>query len=125
MAVRRWCWPTGWKVRAEVAVADVAHTVNHHRARATFGTVTRDRAQAIADQAAAAAGQHGVVSHRDGSPGPGTVFRLPGRGLVWADGRQLLLTSEVFAAAVAELETGVCLAPVSLRDVIATVASVS
>lgn len=45
---------------AEVAVADVAHTVNHHRARqATFGTVVaRDRAQAIAGLRALAAGQH-------------------------------------------------------------------
>ncbi|CKX44375.1 phenolpthiocerol synthesis type-I polyketide synthase PPSB [Mycobacterium tuberculosis] len=111
---------------AEVAVADVAHTVNHHRARqATFGTVVaRDRAQAIAGLRALAAGQHapGVVSHQDGSPGPGTVFVYSGRGSQWAGmGRQLLADEPAFAAAVAELEpVFVEQAGFSLRDVIAT-----
>ncbi|WP_079097598.1 phthiocerol type I polyketide synthase PpsB [Mycobacterium tuberculosis] len=110
---------------AEVAVADVAHTVNHHRARqATFGTVVaRDRAQAIAGLRALAAGQHapGVVSHQDGSPGPGTVFVYSGRGSQWAGmGRQLLADEPAFAAAVAELEpVFVEQAGFSLRDVIA------
>ncbi|WP_230865929.1 phthiocerol type I polyketide synthase PpsB [Mycobacterium canetti] len=111
---------------AEVAVADVAHTVNHHRARqATFGTVVaRDRAQAIAGLRALAAGQHapGVVSHQDGSPGPGTVFVYSGRGSQWAGmGRQLLADEPAFAAAVAELEpVFIEQAGFSLRDVIAT-----
>ncbi|MEQ0746178.1 phthiocerol type I polyketide synthase PpsB [Mycobacterium tuberculosis] len=111
---------------AEVAVADVAHTVNHHRARqATFGTVVaRDRAQAIAGLRALAAGQHapGVGSHQDGSPGPGTVFVYSGRGSQWAGmGRQLLADEPAFAAAVAELEpVFVEQAGFSLRDVIAT-----
>ncbi|QOM81454.1 phthiocerol type I polyketide synthase PpsB [Mycobacterium tuberculosis] len=111
---------------AEVAVADVAHTVNHHRARqATFGTVVaRDRAQAIAGLRALAADQHapGVVSHQDGSPGPGTVFVYSGRGSQWAGmGRQLLADEPAFAAAVAELEpVFVEQAGFSLRDVIAT-----
>ncbi|KBU97549.1 phthiocerol type I polyketide synthase PpsB [Mycobacterium tuberculosis] len=111
---------------AEVALADVAHTVNHHRARqATFGTVVaRDRAQAIAGLRALAAGQHapGVVSHQDGSPGPGTVFVYSGRGSQWAGmGRQLLADEPAFAAAVAELEpVFVEQAGFSLRDVIAT-----
>ncbi|KAL26456.1 phthiocerol type I polyketide synthase PpsB [Mycobacterium tuberculosis] len=111
---------------AEVAVADVAHTVNHHRARqATFGTVVaRDRAQAIAGLRALAAGQHapGVVSLQDGSPGPGTVFVYSGRGSQWAGmGRQLLADEPAFAAAVAELEpVFVEQAGFSLRDVIAT-----
>ncbi len=111
---------------AEVAVADVAHTVNHHRARqATFGTVVaRDRAQAIAGLRALAAGQHapGVVSHQDGSPGPGTIFVYSGRGSQWAGmGRQLLADEPAFAAAVAELEpVFVEQAGFSLRDVIAT-----
>ncbi|WP_461668230.1 phthiocerol type I polyketide synthase PpsB [Mycobacterium tuberculosis] len=111
---------------AEVTVADVAHTVNHHRARqATFGTVVaRDRAQAIAGLRALAAGQHapGVVSHQDGSPGPGTVFVYSGRGSQWAGmGRQLLADEPAFAAAVAELEpVFVEQAGFSLRDVIAT-----
>ncbi len=110
---------------AEVAVADVAHTVNHHRARqATFGTVVaRDRAQAIAGLRALAAGQHapGVVSHQDGSPGPGTVFVYSGRGSQWAGmGRQLLADEPAFAAAVAELEpVFVEQAGFSLRDVLA------
>ncbi|WP_078728853.1 phthiocerol type I polyketide synthase PpsB [Mycobacterium tuberculosis] len=110
---------------AEVAVADVAHTVNHHRARqATFGTVVaRDRAQAIAGLRALAAGQHapGVVSHQDGSPGPGTVFVYSGRGSQWAGmGRQLLADEPAFAAAVAELEpVFVEQAGFSLHDVLA------
>ncbi|WP_243460453.1 phthiocerol type I polyketide synthase PpsB [Mycobacterium canetti] len=111
---------------AEVAVADVAHTVNHHRARqATFGTVVaRDRAQAIAGLRALAAGQHapGVVNPAEGSPGPGTVFVYSGRGSQWAGmGRQLLADEPAFAAAVAELEpVFVEQAGFSLRDVIAT-----
>ncbi|BCI89797.1 hypothetical protein NIIDMKKI_50030 [Mycobacterium kansasii] len=45
---------------AAVALADVAHTVNHHRARhAKHGiVVARQRAQAVAGLRALAAGQH-------------------------------------------------------------------
>src|SRR5262249_47055349 len=94
---------------AEVALADVAHTVNHHRSRqAKFGTVVaRDRAQAVAGLRALATGQQapGVVGPQDGSPGPGIVFVYSGRGSQWAGmGRQLLADEPAFAAAVAELE---------------------
>ncbi len=110
---------------AEVALADVAHTVNHHRSRqAKFGTVVaRDRAQAVAGLRALAAGQHapGVVAPQDGSPEPGTVFVYSGRGSQWAGmGRQLLADEPAFAAAVAELEpVFVEQAGFSLHDVLA------
>ena len=111
---------------ARVALADVAHTVNHHRSRqARFGTVVaRDRAQAVSGLRALAAGEQapGVVGPRDGSPGPGTVFVYSGRGSQWAGmGRQLLADEPAFAAAVAELEP-VFLeqAGFSLRDVLAS-----
>ena len=110
---------------AEVALADVAHTVNHHRARhAKFGTVVaRERAQAVAGLRALAADQHapGVVGPQDGSPGPGTVFVYSGRGSQWAGmGRQLLADEPAFAAAVAELEpVFVEQAGFSLHEVIA------
>ncbi|WP_163662802.1 type I polyketide synthase [Mycobacterium shinjukuense] len=94
---------------AGVALADVAHTLNHHRARqTTFGTVVaRDHAAAIAGLRALAAGRQapGVVGPHDGAPGPGTVFVYSGRGSQWAGmGRQLLADEPGFAAAVAELE---------------------
>ncbi|MEK1270474.1 type I polyketide synthase, partial [Mycobacterium ulcerans] len=79
---------------AEVALADVAHTLNHHRSRqARFGTVVaRERAQAVAGLRALAANQHapGVVNPADAPPEPGTVFVYSGRGSQWAGmGRQL------------------------------------
>ncbi len=110
---------------AEVALADVAHTVNHHRSRqAKFGTVVaRDHAQAVAGLRALAAGQQapGVVGPQDGSPGPGTVFVYSGRGSQWAGmGRQLLADEPAFAAAVADLEpVFVEQAGFSLHDVLA------
>ncbi len=110
---------------AEVALDDVAHTVNHHRSRqAKFGTVVaRDRDQAIAGLRALAAGQRaaGVVNPHDGSPGPGTVFVYSGRGSQWAGmGRQLLADEPAFADAVAELEpVFVEQAGFSLHDVLA------
>ena len=110
---------------AGVGLAEVAHTLNHHRARqARFGTVVaRDRAAAVAGLRALAAGQHapGVVGPQDGSPGPGTVFVYSGRGSQWAGmGRQLLSDEAAFAAAVAELEpVFVEQAGFSFHDVIA------
>ena len=110
---------------ASVALADVAHTVNHHRARQpVFATVcAADAAQAIGSLRAVAVGQHapGVVAPHDGPCGPGTVFVFSGQGSQWAGmGRQLLTDEPAFAAAVDELEP-VFTAEIgfSLRDVLA------
>ena len=109
---------------AQVALADVAHTLNHHRsAQPKFGTVVaRDRAEAVAGLRALATGQHatGVVGPPDGSPGPGTVFVYSGRGSQWAGmGRRLLADEPAFAAALDELEpVFVEQAGFSLHDVI-------
>ena len=110
---------------AEVPLADVAHTLNHHRARqAKFATVAAvDREQAVAGLRALAAGEPapGVVGCHEGSIGPGTVFVYSGRGSQWAGmGRQLLADEPAFAAAIAELEPEfVAEAGFSLHDVIA------
>ena len=107
---RRRCWPSGWRALGRRwRLADVAHTLNHHRARqAKFGTVVaRDRAQAVAGLRALGAGEPaaGVVGCAEGPVGPGTVFVYSGRGSQWAGmGRQLLGDEPAFAAAVAELE---------------------
>ncbi len=111
---------------ADVALADVAHTLNHHRARQTkFATVVAaDRDQAVAGLRALGAGEPAptVVDCHEGSIGPGTVFVYSGRGSQWPGmGRRLLADEPAFAAAVAELEpTFVAEAGFSLHDVIAT-----
>jgi phthiocerol/phenolphthiocerol synthesis type-I polyketide synthase A len=94
---------------AEVPLADVAHTVNHHRTRhKAFATVcARDRAQAVTGLQALAAGQaaDGVVGPHEGPCGPGTVFVYSGQGSHWTGmGRRLLADEPAFVAAVAELE---------------------
>jgi phthiocerol/phenolphthiocerol synthesis type-I polyketide synthase C len=94
---------------AQVGLADVAHTLNHHRARqGTFATVAAvDRVQAVAGLAALAAGSAapGVVGPHQGSCRAGTVFVYSGQGSQWASmGRRLLADEPAFAAAVAELE---------------------
>ena len=117
---------------AGVALADVAHTLNHHRARhPRFATVcARDRVQAVAGLRALAAGSPalGVVDpHRGRSCGSGTVFVYSGQGSQWAGmGRQLLADEPVFAEAVAELEpVFVEQVGFSLREVLAGGESVS
>jgi phthiocerol/phenolphthiocerol synthesis type-I polyketide synthase A len=94
---------------AGVGLAEVAHTVNHHRARhGVFATVAAlDREQAVAGLAALASGgsAEGVVAPHRGRCRAGTVFVYSGQGSQWAGmGRQLLADEPVFAAAVAELE---------------------
>lgn len=94
---------------AGVALSDIAHTLNHHRARhPQFATVcARNAAQAAAGLAALAAGKQadGVIEPHEGSCGSGTVFVYSGQGAHWAGmGRQLLADEPVFAAAIAELE---------------------
>jgi phthiocerol/phenolphthiocerol synthesis type-I polyketide synthase B len=94
---------------AGVALSDVAHTLNYHRARhPQFATVcARNAAQATAGLAALAAGKQtdGVIEPHEGSCGSGTVFVYSGQGAHWTGmGRQLLTDEPMFAQAIAELE---------------------
>ncbi|MEB3024211.1 ketoacyl-synthetase C-terminal extension domain-containing protein, partial [[Mycobacterium] crassicus] len=72
---------------ADVALADVAHALNHHRTRhQKFATIAaRDREQAIAGLTALAAGESapGVVGPAAVLPGRGTVFVFSGQGSHW------------------------------------------
>ena len=100
-------WMTG--AGAEVALADVAHALNHHRTHhPLFATVcAADRDQAVAGLRALAAGETatGVVAPHRGACGPGTVFVYSGQGSQWAGmGRRLLADEPAFAEAVAELD---------------------
>ncbi|MBO0864903.1 MAG: type I polyketide synthase, partial [Mycobacterium sp.] len=92
-----------------VPLADVAHTVNHHRSRHKhFATVcARDHDEAVAGLRAVAAGQPapGVVGPRAELRASGSVFVYSGQGSQWAGmGRRLLVEEPAFAAAVDELE---------------------
>ncbi len=109
---------------AGVGLAEVAHTLNHHRSRfGRFATVcARDRVGAVEGLRALAAGQSavGVVGPHEGSCRGGTVFVFSGQGSQWAGmGRRLLADEPVFAAAVDELEpVFVEQVGFSLRDVV-------
>ncbi|GLE52940.1 type I polyketide synthase [Mycobacterium montefiorense] len=94
---------------AAAPLADVAHTLNHHRSRHPKAAVVvaRDRTDAIAGLRALAAGRPvpGVLECRDGFTGPGTVFVYSGQGSQWVGmGRRLLADEPAFAAAIDELE---------------------
>ena len=110
---------------AQVPLADIAHTLNHHRTHhPVFGTVcATDRDEAVVGLRALAAGQPatGVVGPHPGECGSGTVFVYSGQGSQWVGmGRQLLADEPVFAAAVTELEPDfVAQLGFSLRDVLA------
>ena len=76
---------------AGVGLAEVAHTLNHHRARhGKFATVVaRDRAEAVAGLRALAGGYPapGVVGPHEGACRAGTVFVYSGSGFaVGGDG---------------------------------------
>ena len=109
---------------ASVPLADVEHTVNHHRSRySTIATVcARDHAEAVSGLRALAAGRPapGVVAAHDAKTGPGTVFLYSGQGAQWAGmGKTLLVSEPAFAAAVDELEPAfVDKAGFSLRQVL-------
>ena len=94
---------------ATTPLADVAQTLNHHRARYAKAAVVvaRDRADAVAGLRALADGrpEPGVLECRDGFTGPGTVFVYSGQGSQWVGmGRQLLVDEPAFATAIDELE---------------------
>ncbi len=94
---------------AGVALAEVAHTLNHHRAwRTKFATVAAlNREQAVTGLRALAGGDYapGVVTPHEGPCRSGTVLVYPGQGSQWAGmGRRLLVDEPAFAAAVADLE---------------------
>ena len=111
---------------ADVPLADVAHTLNHHRThQTTFASVcAADRDTAVAGLRALASGEPatGVVGPHPGPCGSGTVFVYSGQGSQWAGmGRQLLEDEPAFAAAVAELEADfVAEVGFSLHDVLAS-----
>ncbi|WAJ46842.1 type I polyketide synthase [Mycobacterium sp. Aquia_216] len=90
-------------------LADIAHTLNHRRARHNWvGTVVaRDHAAAAAGLRALATGTPaaGVAGPTETGHASGTVFVYSGQGAQWAGmGRQLLADEPAFAAAITELE---------------------
>ena len=122
-------WMTG--PGAQVPLADVAHTLNHHRTHhPMFAMVcAADRDEAVAGLRALADGEitagqiaTGVVGPHQGACGPGTVFVYSGQGSQWAGmGRQLLADELTFAEAVAALEPDfVAEVGFSLYEVLAT-----
>ncbi|MFW0151011.1 beta-ketoacyl synthase N-terminal-like domain-containing protein [Mycobacterium sp. smrl_JER01] len=116
---------------ADAALADIAHTLNHHRSQhSKFATVAaRDRDQAIAGLRALADGQTapGVVAAQAGGRRRGTVFVYSGQGSQWPGMAQRLLADEpAFAQALTEIEpVFVEQVGFSLHDIIAGAAPIS
>ena len=116
---------------ADVPLADVAHTLDHHRTRykSVAAVCARDRAQAVAGLRALAAGESaaGVVAAGPAVAKAGRVFVYSGQGSQWPGmARQLLADEPAFAAAVQELEPAfVEQVGFSLRQVLAEGESVS
>ncbi len=94
---------------AQVALADVAHTLAHRRARyPVLATVSAcSPAQAVHGLRALARQRPalGVVGPKPGRRGRGIVFVYPGEGSQWTGMcRQLLIDEPAFASSVADLE---------------------
>ncbi len=93
----------------EVPLAEVAHTLAHHRTRYRhFAAVSaRDRAAAVTGLQALAVGESapGVVQTRVTPALSGRVFVYSGQGSQWSGmGQRLLAEEPAFAAAIEELE---------------------
>jgi phthiocerol/phenolphthiocerol synthesis type-I polyketide synthase A len=119
-------WLDDTQATGAARLSEVAHTLNHHRARyPLFATVAAtDRQQAVEGLRGLAGGYPapGVVGPHSGQCRPGTVFVYSGQGSQWAGmGRRLLAEESAFAAAVEELEPSfVEQVGFSLREVLAS-----
>jgi phthiocerol/phenolphthiocerol synthesis type-I polyketide synthase A len=94
---------------SEVPLSEVAHTVNHHRARyGQFATVCgRDRDQVVNGLRALAEGRTapGVAGAHRGQCRQGTVFVFSGQGSQWPGmARQLLVDEPAFAGAIDDID---------------------